>query len=241
VYATPAVQSPTGVALSPERRRALLALADRYQLPIVEDDYDSELRYGGPPVPALKQLDRAGQVIYVGTFSKALFGGLRIGYLVASPALLARVLRTRWSVDFHSDVVTQAALAELLVSGAFERHVRRVRKLYASRREAMLRALGEQLPAGCTWIPPAGGNTVWLRLPDAADVERVHAAAAAAGIAYARGESFALVDGPASAEASRHLLLSFARIPHERIATSVAALTECIRAALPRASGRKSR
>jgi GntR family transcriptional regulator/MocR family aminotransferase len=240
VYATPAVQSPTGVALSEERRRALLVLADRYQLPIVEDDYDSELRYGGPPVPALKQLDRAGQVIYLGTFSKALFAGLRLGYLVAPPALLARIMRVRWPVDFHSDAVTQAALCELLASGALERHVRRVRKLYARRRDALLAALEAQRGTGWSWTPPAGGNTVWLRLPDAADAESLHQRAAAAGIAYARGESFALLDGPAAGEAERHLLLSFARIPEERMAASVATLADCVRAARPApAAGRR--
>lgn len=233
LYATPAVQSPTGVALSKERRRALLELADAYQLPIVEDDYDSELRHGGPPVPALKNLDRAGQVIYVGTFSKALFAGLRIGYVVASPPLLARLTLTRWSADFNTNAVTQAALAQLLESGALERHVRRVRKLYALRRAALLAALGDQMPAGSRWVEPAGGNTVWLRLPDDVDVAAVHAAAAAAGIAYARGEAFALADGPAAQEAERHLLLSFARIPPERLAASVAALADCVRKAQP--------
>lgn len=232
LYATPAVQSPTGAALSDERRRALLALADAYQLPIVEDDYDGELRYGGPPVPALKQLDRAGQVIYVGTFSKALFPGLRSGYLVASPALLARIVRARWSVDFHSDVVTQAALAELLASGAFERHVRRVRKLYARRRDALLAALEAHMPDGARWRPPAGGNAVWLRLPDDADAEALHAAAAARGIAYGRGEAFALADGPAAGEAERHLLLSFARLSEPDLAAAVAVLADCLRSAL---------
>jgi GntR family transcriptional regulator/MocR family aminotransferase len=227
------VQSLTGVALSKERRRALLELADAYQLPIVEDDYDSELRHGGPPVPALKNLDRAGQVIYVGTFSKALFAGLRIGYVVASPPLLARLTLTRWSADFNTNAVTQAALAQLLESGALERHVRRVRKLYALRRAALLAALGDQMPAGSRWVEPAGGNTVWLRLPDDVDVAAVHAAAAAAGIAYARGEAFALADGPAAQEAERHLLLSFARIPPERLAASVAALADCVRKAQP--------
>jgi GntR family transcriptional regulator/MocR family aminotransferase len=239
VYATPAVQSPTGVSLSDERRRALLALADRYQLPIVEDDYDSELRYGGPPVPALKQLDRAGQVVYLGTFSKALFGGLRLGYLVAPPALLGRIVRARWSADFHSDAVTQAAVAELIASGALERHVRRVRRLYAGRRAALLSALAEQRDAGWSWTEPAGGNTVWLRLPDDAHPEVLHEAAGAAGIAYARGESFALADGPAADEAERHLLLSFARIPEDRMAASVTTLADCVRGA--RAATRRRR
>ncbi len=90
IYTTPAAQSPTGAVMSDARRRALLALADEHQVPILEDDYDSELRYEGPPIAALKTLDRAGQVIYVGTFSKVLFPGLRVGYVVAAPPLLER-------------------------------------------------------------------------------------------------------------------------------------------------------
>lgn len=231
LYTTPAVQSPTGTALSESRRRALLDLADAYQLPIVEDDYDGELRYGGPPVPALKNLDRAGQVVYVGTFSKALFAGLRMGYVAAPPPLLRRLVRSRWAADFSSDVVTQAALADLLASGSLERHVRRVRRLYARRRDALLAALRELMPVGTAWVRPAGGSTVWLRLPDDADAEAVHAAAVAAGIGYGRGESFALADGPAAPEAERHLLISFARVSAEKMEAGVAALADCVRAA----------
>jgi GntR family transcriptional regulator / MocR family aminotransferase len=97
VVATPAVHMPTGVALSDARREALLALADREQLPLVEDDFDGELRLAGPARPALKTLDRGEQVLYVGTFSKALFPGLRLGYLVAAPALIARLATLRFA------------------------------------------------------------------------------------------------------------------------------------------------
>jgi GntR family transcriptional regulator/MocR family aminotransferase len=231
LYTTPAVQSPTGVALSEARRRALLALADAEQLPIIEDDYDSELRYGTPPVPALKHLDRAGQVIYLGTFSKALFMGLRVGYVVASPRLLARMALMRWASDFHSNIVTQAAIVDLLESGALERHVRRVRVLYGERRDALRQALETHMPEGTHVTPPAGGNALWVRLPDATDVDALHAAACAAGIAYGRGESFALHDGPFVADAKRHLLLGFARLASDRIEPAVEELAQLVSAA----------
>jgi GntR family transcriptional regulator/MocR family aminotransferase len=224
LYATPAAQQPTGVALSEARRHALLALSDEYQLPIVEDDYDSELRYGGPPVPALKHLDPAGRVLYLGTFSKALFAGLRIGYLVAPAHLIRRFALTRVASDFNTDVITQAALCELLESGALERHVRRVRQVYAGRLRALLASLERCMPEGAEWQPPAGGNALWLRLPDAVDVEAFHAACLAAGLALSPGETMALPGGPAWDEARRHVQLSFARIDEGDIADAVAEL-----------------
>jgi len=231
LYATPASQQPTGVALSEARRHALLALSDEYQLPIVEDDYDSELRYGGPPVPALKHLDPGGRVIYLGTFSKALFAGLRIGYVVAPAALIGRFALARVASDFNTDVVTQAALCDLLESGALERHVRRVRQLYAARRQTLLEQLEARMPEGARWRPPAGGNALWLRLPDAADMQAFHAGCLAAGIALGPGELMALPDGPARAEAQRHVQVSFARIPEERIEDAVGELARVTRQA----------
>jgi GntR family transcriptional regulator / MocR family aminotransferase len=240
LFTTPAVQSPTGVALSEERRRELLALADAYQLPILEDDYDSELRCGGPPVPALKNLDRGGQVLYVGTFSKALFPGLRVGYAVAARPLLARLVLSRFAASFQTDVLSQAAVAELLASGALERHVRRVRRLYAERRDAMRRALDAAMPEGTAVAEPAGGTALWLGLPPGVEPEALHAAAAAAGIAYARGEAFAFPGSPAAARARRHLLLGFARVPAARMAEGIGRLGELARGTVRRARRRSA-
>jgi GntR family transcriptional regulator/MocR family aminotransferase len=233
LYTTPAVQSPTGVALSDARRRALLRLADEYQLPIVEDDYDSELRYDTPPQPALKTLDVAGQVIYLGTFSKALFPGLRIGYLVAPRALLLRLALLRVASDAHTSSLTQATLCELLESGAFGRHLRRVRRLYAERRAALLEALSARMPEGVHFAPPVGGLMVWLGLPPGADVARVHEGAAERGIALASGAPFAFEGSEAAADADRHLLLSFANLPAERADAAIARLADAVQRALP--------
>ena len=233
LFTTPAVQSPTGVALAEARRRELLALADEYQLSIVEDDYDGELRYEGPATPALKTQDRAGQVIYLGTFSKALFPGLRLGYLVAPRALLARIALLRFAADGHSNALAQAAMAHLLESGAFERHVRRVRALYAERRSALCSALEAHMPEGVRWRPPIGGNCVWLGLPAEADLAQVFGFAAARGLALASGSPFAFEGSEAAAEADRHLLLSFANLGRERAEEGVARLSDAVRRALP--------
>jgi len=230
VYTTPAVQCPTGVVMSASRRRALLELADEYQVPLLEDDYDSELRYGTPPVPALKTQDEAGQVIYTGTFSKALFAGVRIGYVVAAPPLLMQMVVSRMAADFHTDLVAQAALAELLSSGGLERHVRRVRRLYAARRSALLEALRAHMPEGTRFSEPAGGNTVWVGLPPGIDAAALHAAALDEGIEYARGDLFRF-DG-AGAD---HALLSFAQMGRRKIEEGIERWATLVRREMGRA------
>ncbi len=219
VYTTPAAQHPTGAVLSASRRRALLELADEHQLPVLEDDYDGEFRYDDPPLPALKTLDPAGQVIYVGTFSKALFPGLRLGYVVAARPLLERLVLARFTSDFGSDALAQAAVAELLETGALERHVRRLRRLYAERRAAMLAALEASMPAGVRWSRPRGGLAIWLVLPAEIDASALHAAARAEGIAYARGE-LAFTDGGGE----RSLLLSFVNQGAARLEEGISCL-----------------
>ncbi len=204
-YTTPAAQSPTGVVMSDARRRALLALADEHQVPILEDDYDSELRYEGPPIAALKTLDRAGQVIYVGTFSKVLFPGLRVGYVVAAAPLLEKMMLARWNADVTTNVVAQAALAHLLATGGLARHVKRVRGVYAARLAAMLSTLAAAMPPGTEWTRPRGGHSVWVTLPARTDAEALRQAALDAGVQYAPGDVFCGPDRGAG-----HLALSFA-------------------------------
>lgn len=235
VYVTPATQSPTGVALSPARRRELLALADEHQVPIFEDDYDADLRYRGPALPALKADDPAGQVIYAGTFSKILFPGLRVGYVVAARPLLARLVTARWRSDFGGGVVEQAALATLLATRGLDRHLRRVRKLYADRLDALVAALATSMPAGVRWRAPASGHVVWVGLPPGVDPEALQDAARARGVAYGRGELF-FVDG----RGGDHLLLSFTALDATTIAEGIARLGAALRGLLP-ASARTAR
>lgn len=190
VFTTPAAQSPTGVVMSDARRHALLALADEYQTPILEDDYAGELRHGTPPIAALKTIDGADHVVYAGTFSKVLFPGLRLGYLVAAQPLLHKLMLARLYADVGTALLSQVALAEMMESGAFERHVRRMRKVYADRWAVMRAALAEGMPDGVTWTEPAGGHGVWVTLPAGVDRAALFRAATAADVAYTPGEQF---------------------------------------------------
>lgn len=224
------------MALSESRRRELLALADEHQVPVLEDDYDGELRLGGPVVPALKTLDRAGQVIYVGTFSKALLPGLRLGYVVADRALLGRMAVARVADSLQSPAVTEAAVTELLVSGALERHVRGLRRRHVARRDALLSALAAALPTGAHVSRPAGGTQVWVTLPGVFDAEALEHEARARGVAYVRGDA-AFLDG----RGRESLWLSFANVLPEDIPAGVERLGQAVRKVLavsPAASSR---
>ena len=225
IYTTPAAQNPTGVVMTTARRAALLALADETQTPVLEDDYDSELRYGEAPIAALKTADPAGQVIYVGTFSKVVFPGLRMGYVVAAQPLLSHIMLARFAADMGTSPLLQVAVHEFLHSGDFERHVRRSRKVYADRLVAMLAALAAYMPAAVTWTEPGGGHTVWVRLPEGTDADALYRAAVAAGVAYTPGEVFFL-----QPVEPRYLHLSFARHTPEEIHEGVRALAEVMRA-----------
>ena len=141
VYVTPSHQYPLGMTMSASRRFALLGWAERNQAWILEDDYDSEFRYVSRPVGALQGMDARDRVIYMGTFSKALFPAVRVGYIVVPEALWTRFLQARFAFDLFTPTLYQRALAEFLRQGHFARHVRRMRSAYLDRRDALLRGL----------------------------------------------------------------------------------------------------
>ena len=141
VYVTPSHQYPLGMTMSAARRVALLDWAARNHAWILEDDYDSEFRYVSRPVGALQGMDAQGRVIYIGTFSKALFPALRVGYVVVPPLLWTRLLESRFAFDMFTPTLYQRALAEFLRAGHFGRHLRRMRSAYLERRDALLRGL----------------------------------------------------------------------------------------------------
>ncbi|MGH2410426.1 MAG: PLP-dependent aminotransferase family protein, partial [Chloroflexota bacterium] len=161
---TPSHQFPTGVSMSLSRRLALLEWARATGAWIVEDDYDSEYRFGGRPLEALHGLDTAGRVLYVGTFSKVLFPSLRVGYLVAPPGLLEGLLAARRFVDIHPPLLEQIALADFMDEGHFARYVRKMRLVYAERRNALADALRRELHGELEVVMPEAGIhlAAWL-------------------------------------------------------------------------------
>ncbi|AWK87221.1 PLP-dependent aminotransferase family protein [Azospirillum thermophilum] len=165
VLVTPSHQFPLGVTMSLRRRLELLDWAAANDAWIVEDDYDSEFRYAGPPLAALQGLDGAGRVIYVGSFSKVMFPGLRLGYVVLPPDLVEPVAAARRHFDGGTSIVPQPALHRFLAEGYFASHLRAMRTLYAGRRAAMLDALGRDLGGVAVPEPGEAGLHVTVRLP----------------------------------------------------------------------------
>ncbi len=177
-YVTPSHQFPLGVTMSHGRRRQLLQWAQQADAWIIEDDYDSEYRYTGRPIPALQGLDESGRVIYLGSFSKVFFPALRLGYIVAPPALVDPLTNAKRVLGFHSPVLEQIAMASFMARGEFTRHIRRMRGLYAERRDLLLtfaaQILGgklrlERTPSGLHlvgWLPEAADEWEMTRLAD---------------------------------------------------------------------------
>jgi len=181
-YVTPSHQYPLGVTMSLARRLALLDWANRTSAWILEDDYDSEYRYVARPLAALQGLDKSGRVIYIGTFSKVLFPGLRIGYMVVPSDLVDAFSRARAAMDWCNPIIDQAVLADFISEGHFTRHIRRMRSIYAERQEALLDALhreaGELLEVART----DAGIHVRCFLPDHIDDRAVSDEAERLGI-----------------------------------------------------------
>ncbi len=163
VYVTPSHQFPTGVLMSLPRRIALLKWAQQTGGLIVEDDYDSEYRYSGRPIPALQGLDTDYRVLYVGTFSKVMFPGLRLGYIVLPPALVPVFCRAKWVCDRQCSLLHQAALAEFIREGHLAKHIRRMRTVYAKRRGFLVSAL--QTLGEIEILGDPAGLHVMVRLP----------------------------------------------------------------------------
>ncbi|HSE75558.1 MAG TPA: PLP-dependent aminotransferase family protein [Dongiaceae bacterium] len=167
-FVTPTHQYPLGVTLSLQRRIALLKWAEASEAWIVEDDYDSEFRYQGKPLPALKSLDRRERVLYAGTFSKVLSPGLRVGYLVVPSGLVGRFTEVAQSLQPPPTLLVQSAIAEFIEQGHLARHIRRMRQVYAERRAAVAEALAEEVPQFDIALKP-GGMHLLARLPRGTD------------------------------------------------------------------------
>jgi GntR family transcriptional regulator/MocR family aminotransferase len=205
------------------RRLELLAWARRQQAWLLEDDYDGEYRYSGVPLAPLAALDTEGRTLYAGTFSKLLFPGLRLGYLVLPPALAPAFARLRWALDRHASVADQAVLADFIEQGEFLRHVRRVRRAAAQRREALLQAW--QRHFGSTGelalSAPQAGLHALLPLESPAQEQDLAARAEAAGVETGRLRQVGLVP---QASARAGLLLGFAAVTPAAITAAVTTL-----------------
>jgi GntR family transcriptional regulator / MocR family aminotransferase len=217
IYTIPNFQNPSGACLSGARRRQLLALADRYNVPILEDDFVGDLRYEGRAQPAIKALDPGGRVIYVGTFSKMLMPGLRVGYLLADGPIFARLAQQKFVQDLTTSTLMQRTLDMYVTVGRYQAHLRRSTRLYRQRRDAMLAAIQRYLPGEATAFRPQGGLFIWLKLPEGISALDLLPLALEEGVEYAPGTRF--FANPAEGEG--YLRLNFATHSNENIAAGI--------------------
>lgn len=188
-YLLPNYQNPTGRVMSQARREAVMAASRRAGVPVVEDNPYGDLWFDQAPPQALSSLWPEGS-LYLGSFSKVLTPGFRLGYIVAPSELYPKLLQAKQAADLHTPGFNQRVVHEVIKDGFLDQHVPRIRALYKANRDAMAQALTEFLPAGCEWQRPEGGMFFWIRLPEGLDAMALLPRAVDAGIAYVPGAAF---------------------------------------------------
>ena len=224
LYALPNFQNPTGRTLSLERRQQLVETCARLGLPLIEDDPYGALSYKGAPLPKMVAMNPDG-VIYMGSFSKVLTPGIRLGYVVAPLPLVRRLELAKQAADLHTSQLTQMVVHEVVKDGFLQSHIPTIRTLYGNQCQVMLDAMTEFFPAGVSWTKPEGGMFIWCTLPKHIDAMKLLDQAIANKVAFVPGAPFYANDA-----ATNTLRLSFVTVPPERIREGIAILGKLIAA-----------
>ncbi|MFC5512865.1 PLP-dependent aminotransferase family protein [Massilia jejuensis] len=226
LYALPNFQNPTGRSLSLARRRELVETCARLRLPLIEDDPYGALSYTGAPMPKMVAMHPDG-VIYMGSFSKVLTPGIRLGYVCAPLPLVRRLELAKQAADLHTAQLTQMVVYEVVKDGFLDEHIPTIRALYGRQCRAMLDAMAEHFPAAVSWTKPEGGMFIWVTLPKSIDAMQLLDTAIASRVAFVPGAPFY-----ANAGETNTLRLSFVTVPPERIREGIAILGKLIAALL---------
>jgi 2-aminoadipate transaminase len=236
MYVLPNFQNPGGTTLSWQRRVELVNLADKYGIPIIEDDPYGQLRYEGEHLPSLLVLDREnlsrdnghslGNVIYLSTFSKTLAPGLRLAWILAPEEVIAKLVQLKQGADLHTSTFVQMVTYEVARGGFLDEHVRHIRQVYRERRDVMLEALEEHFPPEVTWTRPAGGLFLWVRLPEGMNAVTLLEAALRENVAFVPGESFYAYG---NGEGARHFRLNFSNAQPDMIREGIRRIAVAIR------------
>jgi 2-aminoadipate transaminase len=226
LYSLPNFQNPTGRSLSFERRQELVETCDRLGLPLIEDDPYGSLSYKGEPLPKMVAMNPDG-VIYMGSFSKVLTPGIRLGYVVAPLPLARRLELAKQAADLHTSQLTQMVVHEVIKDGFLDQHIPKIRALYGDQCQVMLDAMAQHFPAGVEWTKPEGGMFIWVTLPKHIDAMKLLDEAIAQKVAFVPGSPFY-----ANEPATNTLRLSFVTVPPERIRHGIEILGKLIAAKL---------
>ncbi len=232
IYALPNFQNPSGRTMSRPRREVLVDTARKHGVPIVEDDPYGELRFEGEHLPCLRSFWPEG-VVHLGTFSKILAPGFRLGWVVTPEALYDEFVFAKQPADLHTSTATQMATYEVCKHVGFvDQHVERIKEVYRERRDVMLRALEKHFPPGCRWTKAEGGLFVWAELPPSIDTRELLTEALEEKVAFVPGQSF-------HPDGSGHhtMRLNFSNVPPDKIEEGIARLGRAIKRRLAEVSG----
>ena len=224
LYTVPDFQNPAGCVLGPDKREPLVRLAERYGVPLIEDDSFRDLRYQGEDLPPLKAFDRSGVVVYINSVSKKTMPALRVGWAAIPPGLAARVAALKSADDLGTSSLCQVLLEKFLARGYYRAHIRRVRAAYRERRDAMWDAIVRHFPSDARLEKPAGGMFLWVTLPEAVDVTAVAAESRGRGLVFCPGPVFY-----ASAHGRNQMRLSFTAHPPAEIDAGIALLGQLLK------------
>ncbi|MGW8144665.1 MAG: aminotransferase-like domain-containing protein [Anaerolineales bacterium] len=226
IYVLPNFQNPTGVTLSLERRQKLIELADQYGVPIVEDDPYGQLRYEGDHLPSIVVLDSQfrddttpcyrGNVIYLSTFSKTLAPGIRLGWVVAPPEVISKLVQAKQGADLHTATFNQMVAFEVSRGGFLDRHVQEIREVYGRRRDLMMAAMEREFPSEVSWTHPQGGLFIWGTLPAYMDAKDLLKTCLERKVAFVPGEPFHPTGG-----GKNTMRINFSNATHEEIETGI--------------------
>lgn len=223
IYTVPTFQNPTGRTMTLTRRKKLVELAEKYDVMVLEDNPYGAIRWEGENLPALKSLDKSGHVIYMGTMSKIFAPGLRLGWVVADPALIKRYTMLKQSADLHTDSLAQYVAAEYFAENDINEHIAKITELYHKREQLMVNAVDKYFPAGVTHSNPEGGMFLWVMVPGVTDSQKLFDAALKRNVAIVPGDPFfgnATIPGT--------FRMNYSNTPEDKIEDGVKRLAEAI-------------
>ena len=233
IYVLPNFQNPTGSTLAYDRRLKLIELAERYGVPIIEDDPYGQLRFEGENLPAIEVLDSqtrsqdecySGNVIYLSTFSKTLAPGIRLAWVVAPPEVITKLIQAKQGTDLHTSTFNQIVAYEVANGGFLTEHVKLIRKVYKERRDVMLDTLEEHMPEGVSWTHPDGGLFLWVKLPECLNSQDLFADAVKEKVAFVPGSPFYAEGGHFNT-----LRLNFSNAVPEKINEGICRLSDVVK------------
>lgn len=227
IYVIPDFQNPTGRTWSMERRKAVMEVVNKYNLPVVEDNPYGELRYEGEILPSLKSMDTKGLVMFLGTFSKIFAPGLRLGWVAAEHSVIEKFVQIKQSADLHTSNFDQGVVDAYIDNCDLDEHVRQIVALYKHRRDVILQAMEDNFPAGCEWTRPEGGLFLWLTFPEGVSALKVFNKCIEAKVAGVIGDAFYPND-----KTDRSMRINFSNMPDERIVEGINRMAKAIKEAM---------